>query len=177
MRAAIFMVGFDLLKSTIVHRPRRFFEAGRSDDEQRREPDYAELLARNRSPLYASLDWLKEHGAIDAGDLAVFEEVKTRRNHLAHELLNALTSAGPPAEFDRTFDDLVGLLRKIEVWWIVNFDLPANPDFDGTDVDPDGITPGPVAGLQVLLEVALGAPEQSLFYYRALVKGLGEADA
>lgn len=178
MHAAIFIVAFDLLKSTVIDRPQRFFETGRSDDEQHPEPDYAELLARNRSPLYASLDWLKEHGAIDADDLEVFEKVKARRNHLAHELLDVLTtSAGLPAEFDRTFDELVGLLRKIEVWWIVNFDLPANPDFDGSNVNPDDITPGPVAGLQVLLDVALGAPEQSLFYYEALRTRFGEANA
>lgn len=178
MHAAIFIVAFDLLKSTIVDRPRQFFETGWSDVEQHPDPDYAELLARNRSPLYASLDWLKEHGAIDADDLEAFEKVKARRNHLAHELLDVLTSpAEPPAESDRTFDELVRILRKIEVWWVLNFDLPANPDFDGIDVSPDDVTPGPVAGLQVLLDVALGAPKQSLFYYEALRTRSGEADA
>lgn len=177
MRAAIFIVGFDLLKSAIIDRPRGFFDIGLSEDEQHLDPDYANLLARSLSPLYASLDWLQEHGAIDASDLEIFEKVKVCRNHLAHEMLNVLASVELPVEFDRTFNELVALLRKIEVWWIINFDLLANPDFDDRDVSPDDITPGPVAGLQLLLEVALGAPEQSRFYYETFRTHFRKSDA
>ena len=43
----------------------------------------------NRSPLYASLQWLKEHEAISDEDIVIFNEIKKRRNALAHELIHS----------------------------------------------------------------------------------------
>lgn len=31
------------------------------------------------------------------------------------------------------FQDTVTLLRKIEVWWVVNLEIATNPDFDGKE--------------------------------------------
>jgi hypothetical protein len=33
------------------------------------------------------------------------------------------------------FHELVALLKKIEVWWVVNMEIPVNPDFDGKEID------------------------------------------
>ncbi|MEJ1959714.1 MAG: hypothetical protein WDM70_10100 [Nitrosomonadales bacterium] len=43
------------------------------------------VLSRNKSPLYASLNWLSETGVIDENDLLSFERIKTARNSLAHQ--------------------------------------------------------------------------------------------
>jgi len=53
----------------------------------------------------------------------------------------------------------VALLRKIGVWWVVNVEIPTNPDFDGQEIDEAGIVPGAVLSLQMLIEVASGNPE------------------
>ena len=54
------------------------------------------------------------------------------------------------------FDVLVSLLRKIEVWWVVDLELATNPEYDGEDVDEAEIIPGAVLSLQMLIEVAAG---------------------
>lgn len=59
----------------------------------------------------------------------------------------------------------VALLRKIEVCWITNVEIPTNPDFDGAKVDENGIVPGPVMTMQLLMDIALGDDERSRFYY------------
>ena len=56
-----------------------------------------------------------------------------------------------------SFETLVALLRKIEVWWIVNVEIPTNPNFDGTEeIDEDGIIPGPCMSMQIMMDVATG---------------------
>jgi len=57
------------------------------------------------------------------------------------------------------FHELVALLKKIEVWWVVNMEIPVNPDFDGKEIDREGIVPGPVLMLQIMLAVLSGNEE------------------
>jgi hypothetical protein len=164
--ASIFIAGFEALKDSIVDRIRSFFSTGFDESGDNIDPRYrSDVLARNKSPVYASLGWLKENRAIDDGDVAVFNRVKACRNTLAHRLLSTLGSEGLPADFNQCCGDMVALLRKIEVWWIKNVEIPSNPDFDGSDVDEGDIVPGPVIGMQLLLEIAFGSEEQSRFYY------------
>ena len=136
------------------------------------------MLARNKSPIHASLDWLKEQGAIDDADLATFERVKRCRNTLAHELLSVLSSRGLPDDYGQCFADMVALLRKIEVWWIVNVEIPTNPDFDGSEeIDEDGIMPGPIMSMRLLMDIALGDEKEARFYYDEFRKQAGGESA
>lgn len=122
-------------------------------------PDYqSEVLSRNKSELYASLRWLREQNAICDEDLDTFEKLKCTRNLLAHQLF-AVVTGQVESTHESQFAELVALLRKIGVWWVVNVEIPTNPDFDGQEIDEDGIVPGAVLGLQMLIEVAAGNTE------------------
>ncbi len=172
--ASIYVASFEALKDSIIGRIRSFFASGFDETGEKVDPKYAsDVLARNKSPLYASLDWLKGMGAIDDADLATLERVKRCRNTLAHELLSILASRGLPAEYDKCFVDMVALLRKVEVWWIVNVEIPINPDFDGEEIDEAGITPGPIMSMQLLMDIALGDEERSRLHYERFCKGAG----
>jgi hypothetical protein len=63
---------------------------------------------------------------------------------------------------------MVALLRKVETWWIKNVDIPINSDFDGQTVEDQEIIPGPVMGLQLLRDVALGSEDESRKHLQAL---------
>ncbi len=103
--------------------------------------------------------------AIDQNDIEIFEKIKKCRNTLAHDFSHLTAGAGLPQDFDDNFRNTVSLLRKIEVWWIVNVELSVNPDYDGKEIDEDGIMPGPLVSLKILCDVALGSDEQSRFYF------------
>jgi hypothetical protein len=53
----------------------------------------------------------------------------------------------------------VAFLRKIGVWWVVNVEIPTNLDFGGKEIDEEGVVPGTVLTLQMLIEVASGNTE------------------
>jgi uncharacterized protein YutE (UPF0331/DUF86 family) len=165
--ASVYLAGFEALENSIVGRIRDFFGNGFDKNGDRIGSEYrSDVLARNRSPVYASLDWLKEHRALDEQDLQTFERAKACRNLLAHELFSLVAAGGLPAGFHECFSEMSALLRKVEVWWIANVEIPTNPDYDGAEIDEAKIVPGPVVGMQLLMTIALGDDERCRFYYR-----------
>lgn len=157
--ATMFITTFEILKNSIVDRIRDFYSVGWSESGSTVNPEYQrEVASRKKSILYASLEWLIGHEAIDAKDLETFEKLKGIRNQLAHQLFEVVTGQ-IESEHEAQFSALVELLRKIEVWWVVNVEIPINPDFDGQDINEEGIVPGAVLSLQMLIEVASGNTE------------------
>lgn len=157
--ATMFITVFEILKNSIVDRIRDFYSTGWSVDGNTISPEYASnVLSRNKSAVYASLNWLLELAAINEADLAIFEQLKSTRNPLAHRLFDVVTGQAASTHQEQ-FTALVELLRKIEVWWIVNVELATNPDFDDQEIDEAGIVPGSILSLQMLLQVASGSTE------------------
>jgi hypothetical protein len=166
LAASVYIAAFEALKDSIVGRIRDFFGTGFDESGDRVDPKYqSDVLVRNRSPIYASLDWLKARNTIDDADVRAFDRVKALRNTLAHQLFSTLGAEGLPPDFEQCFLDIVALLRKIEVWWITNVEIPTNPDYDGSDIDEESIVPGPIINIQILHDIALGDKERSRFYY------------
>lgn len=168
--AAIFISAFEALKDSIESRLREFFWTGFDSDGDKHSAEYREILARNRSPVYASLSWLRDNGAIDPSDVEAFENAKRCRNSLAHELLSTVASKGLPDDFGEHIDNIVELLRKIEVWWIVNVDLATDPEYVGREVNENEILPGPVMMLRLLWQIALGDEEKASYFYDEFMK-------
>lgn len=169
--ASVYIAGFELLKDSIIDRIRDFFCIGFNEKGDVIDPEYeSDMLGRNKSPLYASLDWLKQMNAIDDSDIKSFEGIKNCRNLLAHQLHTILWKDGLPADFEKRFQDMVALLHKIELWWIINVEIATNPDFDGQNIDKAEVLPGPVIALQLLSDIALGSDEQRWSYLREFRK-------
>lgn len=173
--ASLYIAAFEMLKDTIVERIRDFYITGfdksiEKDGGWLVDPRYqSDVLSRNRSPVYASLDWLKESGAVDDQDIATFERTKECRNELVHRIFRML-SDGLPADLPERFADIIALLDKIERWWIVNVEIPVNPDFDHQQIDEARIMPGRIMGLRALLDIALGSERESKFYINEFLK-------
>lgn len=163
--ASIFSMGFEMLKSSIIEKIEGFFTNGFDENGMIISSEYKEkVLTLNRSPLYASLKWLQDMNAIDDKDIERFEHIKRCRNTLAHEML---TFASSGVEFDvaEAFEEMISLLRKIEIWWFENFEMAIDPEAYPEDLDLDQVIPGPVWSLQMLIDVALGPEEEAQKYY------------
>lgn len=65
---------------------------------------------------------------------------------------------------------MMALLDKSEKWWIVNFEIPTNPDFDDKVIGKSDIIPGPLVGMRMLLDIALGSEEESKLYWEEYKK-------
>jgi len=172
--ASIYIAEFEVLKEAIVDRTRDFFWMDFDESGDKIDPRYkSDVLDRKKSPVYASLSWLREMNVINDSDIRVFDRVKACRNTLAHNLFSTLAAEGLPPDFEQRFTEMVELLRKIEVWWIVNFEIPTNPNYDGCDIDEEEIVPGWLASIQLLRDIAFGDEERSRFYYNEFRKHSG----
>lgn len=157
--ATMFITTFEILKNSIVDRIHDFYSIGWSREGVTVSPTYkAEVLSRDKSPVYASLSWLHENQVIDDNDLKIFDQLKSTRNLVAHQLFDVVTGQ-VVSNHTEQFQVLVELLRKIEVWWVVNVELATDPDYADTEIDEEGIVPGAVLSLQMLLEVVSGNTE------------------
>ncbi len=173
--ATMFITTFEILKNSVVERIRGFYSIGFNEGKQLVVPKYQrEVISRNKSVLYASLAWLQEHEAIDEKDLETFERLKKIRNQLAHQLFESVTGQAE-SEHEAQFPVLVELLRKIEVWWVINLEIPTNPDYAGQEIDEEGIVPGSILSLQMLIQVASGNTELLEHWRQAKAKERADA--
>ena len=168
--ASLFITAFEMLKDSIIGRIRDFFTGGFDENGWIVNDNYkTKVLSLNKSPLYASLEWLKGMNVIDDEDIEEFNKIKNCRNEIAHEIANFI-SKGPKIDPLPLFSKMIDLLHKIEKWWILNVEIPTNPDFDGQGIDEDGIVPGQIMTLRLLADIVLGSEEESKLYYNNFIK-------
>lgn len=168
---SMYITAFEILKDAIVDRIKSFYSNEFGPDGAVVGPEYKnKVVSRSKSLVYASLDWLIESGVIDHSDLAIFETVKKTRNTLAHELPSIVMGDNlvPVSEH---FQLVFKLLNKIERWWIINVEIPTNPDFDQVEIDEvdlEQVVPGSVLILQMMLEVVSGNEELLNHYTKSV---------
>lgn len=167
--ASIFSMAFEMLKSSIIDKIEGFFTNGFDENGMIVSPEYKEkVLSLKRSRLYASLKWLHDMNAIDDNDLETFEYLKKCRNILVHEMFT-FVSSGVDFDLQDAFNEIVRLLRKIEIWWFENLEMAIDPEAYPEDLDLDEVIPGPVWSIQMLIDVALGPEEEAKKYYEYFV--------
>jgi hypothetical protein len=168
---SVYISAFEILQNSIIERIKDFYWIGFNiESGDITSPEYnSKVLSLNRSPLYASLLWLVDAGAITSDDMVKFENIKKIRNKVAHELSHLLFE-GLPEELSIGFTDMVNLLDKIEKWWILNLDIDVNPQLIGKKITEDMIIPGPIAGIKMMIDIALGTDEQAEFYINEFKK-------
>ncbi len=167
--ASIFITGFEILNNLIIERVKEAYTEFFEDKAQPGIKYKKDVLESNRSILYASLEWLREAQVISPDELKNFENIKNIRNSVVHEFPNILTN-GLPSEFLERFKDIFSLIKKIEKWWVINFEIPCNPEFDDKEIVVDEVVPGIIISLSILLDVALGSEQEAKQYLDALNK-------
>lgn len=172
--AGLFLVAHEMLIDSIKRHPLSFF-ANRwtADGPEPSESYAARVLALDPKgggdALRGSIAWLKNADAITSEDESDIRKVTDARNEVAHEL-SAMVSGSKPPDFANHFATLMALLQKIEKWWIVNVEMATDPDFDGQEIDEDGIISGPSWSMQILAKVALGDGDEAWELHREFVK-------
>jgi|ERR1035437_9165604 hypothetical protein len=169
LAASLFVMAFETLKEQVVEHIHMlhwsgFDESGWKYDEAEYQRD---VLSLHKNPFRASLLRFQKFNAIDDADLRRIEELTILRNRLVHDLWDAL-SADQPLEWAQRFSDLVDVLRKVEVWWLVNYELEGNPELEGKVIDEDAIVPGSVMMLRILSDVALASDDEAWALYNSV---------
>lgn len=152
--ASLFLTAYELLQDSVVARIRDFFSVDFDENGGIASKDYKEkVLSLDRSPLKASLLWLREVDALSEADVAVIDSIRIHRNEIAHELPKLVMTAD--AEIDiKLLCSIHRMVEKIEFWWIKNVDIPTNTDLLGQQIDDADIMPGRVFCMNMMIKVA-----------------------
>ncbi|MDQ7903062.1 hypothetical protein RB614_00820 [Phytohabitans sp. ZYX-F-186] len=159
-RAGCFLSAYELIKSEVVEKVHQFFWRGFQDgqhvyDEERYRQTV--LFRSPKSKYRASCAWLVEMGALTAEQVATLEQIQEHRQEIAHEL--------PKLLIDPTFDvraDLlvaaVEIVRKLGVFW-GSIEVDTSAEWDGKEVDYEGIKSGSYLLMDYLLVIAELSPD------------------
>jgi hypothetical protein len=166
MFSALFVATYEALKDYIVDQVKFFFNVGFGDDESTFSEEYnTKVKVLDKSILKASLLWLKNLEAINDADIETYDKLRQYRNKLAHELMTLLFE-GLPQELPEKLAQLIALRVKIEKWWIMNIEIPTNPDFDeSTEIKEEDIMTSSQLFNQLIFDM-LSGDEKRAYYYQ-----------
>ncbi len=161
--ASIFLTAYEMLRASVIDRIRDFFTHGFDESGWVISDEYkTKVLALDKSPLRASLLWLKGMSAIDDADMANVDAVREHRNELAHDLPKFLGTVDAEINL-RLLGTLYDLVTKIDRWWVREVELTIDPDRDGREVADEDIISGTMLSLGLMLRIA--AREDSPAYW------------
>jgi hypothetical protein len=166
--ASLFLTAYELLRTSAIDRIRDFFTYEFNENGGVVSEDYKDkVLSLHKSPLRASLLWLKEMSALDDSDIELVDNIREHRNELAHDLPKFIATADAEINVD-LLGSIYELLTKIDRWWIKEVDIPTNPDFDGQEVADADIQSGIMICMQMMLRIA--TDENALMFWDELQK-------
>lgn len=155
IRVGCFLSAYELIKSEIVSRVHDFFWSGFDNgqyryDEQRYQQS---VLSRDPKSKYrASCAWLVEMHALTSQQVATLDEVRRHRHEIAHELPRLLVDLDFTVRVD-LLRDSIECIRALGVFW-GSIEVDADEQWDGKDVDYEGIKSGSYLVMEYLAELA-----------------------
>jgi hypothetical protein len=160
--ASVYLTAYEFLRQALIEHLEGFFADRFGASGPILGKDYREkVLSLHKKPFFASANWFRNCGALTDANLERIREIREHRNFVAHNVLEAVGSVKSSVRKDLLYA-IAEIVRKIDVWWIREIELPTNPDFD-TDtleqVDVEGIYSLRMAVLGLLLQVADGNDE------------------
>lgn len=170
LTGGLYLAAYEILKQSMMGRPREFFWSGFQDGKDIIGPDYqVKVLALDKHPYTASVLWWRQQGAIDDDDIKKFAEVREHRDVIAHDIPKILGTIDHSVRVD-LLGTIYELLCKIDNWWIQNVEIPTNPDFDHqkfTDADLEGAASFSMVFLSMMLPIAAGDDSRLRSIYEA----------
>lgn len=168
--ASLFVTSFEMLKSTIQEKIKGFlcpnsilnpqgeFEYEISNEYRSEILDKViPNINRRRAPdyhlFYSSCLWLMDNGVITKKDIRSLEKIRKHRNLIAHRPVLLLIDENVDVNME-LLQKAQELLNKIEKWWVINFEIQVNADFDGKDIDEKDVKTGSTIFLDYLMHVA-----------------------
>ena len=170
INCSLFILAYEIFKQSVIDHPKGFYchewENGKWKISQRYKDDVIKLHPKDL--FHASCLWFKENDAIDEKDIEKISAIRKHRNEIAHELPSYI--AADKNINEDLFFDLFLLLSKVDRWWIINFEVPTNPDFDGQEIDENETYSGNMIMLDMIRRI-LSGDDQELSELRNIVIG------
>jgi hypothetical protein len=175
MSASVYISAYEMCREFIVSKPKDFFTDGWGDEETLSEEYKDEVCSFSKSPLKASLLWFKSLGAISDQDIDKMDLAREHRNEIAHNM--PMFISDPQHEVNSIiFNELLAVTHKIGVYWILNYEIGIDPEFNGKEIDEDKIQIGTILMIQMTMKIAFGQEPEEGYFYNELKRKIKSKD-
>ena len=133
----LFLTAYEMLKESLIGYPRDMYWEGIKNGETIVSSRYStEVRALNEDLLTASCLWWKKQAILDDSDISKIKAIREHRHAIAHEMPRFLqtTEANIQVEY---LPQIAAIVKKIDQWWILEVEIPTNPDFDNRELTKD----------------------------------------
>lgn len=166
VKASLFLSSYEILKESVIDKLKGFFTHEWRLDEKTGElkgkvsKSYKEKVITlfPKDEFHACCLWFLDQGALNETDLTEIAKARTHRNEIAHELPKFISSIDHKVN-KQTLECLIEVVRKIDVWWITEIEIPTSPDFKVDDMDKidfDNVIGGNTMFLNLILSIFEG---------------------
>ncbi len=156
--ASLYLSFYEMLNSVIVDKIADFFNMEFKDGKFITSEKYKDTIINRKingktNIFLSSCLWLIDNGVISQDEYDLIIRIKEHRNRIAHDLPKFLFDSEYIIDKD-LFNQIKNLTLKIEKWWIVEVEIPTNPDFDYLEIDIEKIVPGQEFFLDYIFKIA-----------------------
>jgi hypothetical protein len=129
---SMFIAIYESFKEAIVENVKDFYCTGFSEGKLIYSHEYEQKVlgkieSKENRQIRATILWFFDHDAINESDMKKFIEITDERNRLTHDMFNVLSVGLTTRTLDLLLD-MLKLYEKMEKWWIVNIEIPADLD-------------------------------------------------
>lgn len=128
--SAVALLAYELLLEGLVLQPRGFFADTYDDEGPVVSASYKEpVLSLHKTEYFACAHWFKRLGAIDEADIVKLNEIRRKRNFIAHNIPELIGRENEKSRAE-LITAAASMLSKIDKWWIRNIEIPASGEAD-----------------------------------------------
>ena len=162
---SLFICAFEMLRDTVVNRPKTFFMDGLDENGPVTGEEYRnEVASLDTDPFRASLRWFEKMGALSAEDLERINRIRKHRNELTHEMVRFVTESGKDLDIE-LYQALIEIFIKLEQWWFWWFEAAVQPESVPDSASREDVQSGQIIILNHMLEVALKADKTGGYHH------------
>ncbi len=113
---------------------------------------HQDLFSNKNGPAFEKqLTWFEEMGAISHDDIEIIQLQRQRRNDIGHRMINVLTDDSISSIANEECQALLGMIFKIDNWWLREVEMSIDPDFPGRE-DEDARATATSFATQILIQ-------------------------
>jgi hypothetical protein len=158
--ASLYLSAYEILKGAVIDQPKSFFTDFTNEGFKPGKKYKDEVRSLHKDEFQASCLWHRLNDVITQDDFDEIQVLRRHRNEIAHELASYLVDIDKEINI-HYLRAILRLLTKIDRWWIMNFELPVNPDYDRVEVNEDEVMSGRMVLLDVIIQSALESEKQT----------------
>jgi len=136
--SSVFLTAYETLKNSIIDQPKSLYKIGFDGERDIIDPKYEteviQLYKGKRNPFRASCIWWKNNNVLTNDIIDIIIKITDHRNLIAHETLKFLGDTSYEVNTDLLYC-IIGIISKVDIWWIREFEIPCNAEFDDQDTE------------------------------------------